>query len=266
MSRNNTVKETSTREENQFQAYFSESYRSKIAVSSDIHPISQLFKIEHDPIEEGISSINIMHCKKKRKRIDHYRKPNEEIIDSNQSYNSSSDKEDSVNEDLVDEKIDEKYMLNEDVPVDLFTAPNFDDFDDGPKRFQLPDIALNALIRFFDLVLKDANSQRFKNFPSTAYMTRKLFDIKKKSKIFAVCPDCNKLYNINEIIKDNTNFTGFKSVKGHVWHPKMIYILPSLKTQLVTIYQRSGFEQNLKKWTNRNVEAGMMLDIYEGEV
>ncbi|CAG8711528.1 1644_t:CDS:1, partial [Funneliformis caledonium] len=58
-------------------------------------------------------------------------KPNEEIIDSDQSSNSSSDKEDSVNEDLVDEKTDEKFMLNEDIPVDLFTAPNFDDFDDG---------------------------------------------------------------------------------------------------------------------------------------
>ncbi|CAG8753780.1 13584_t:CDS:2, partial [Funneliformis caledonium] len=42
-------------------------------------------------------------------------------------------KEDSVNEDLVDEETDEEYMLNEDVPVDLFTVPNFDDFDDEPS-------------------------------------------------------------------------------------------------------------------------------------
>ncbi|CAG8719418.1 17597_t:CDS:2, partial [Funneliformis caledonium] len=245
----------------------------KIAISSNVYPTSQPFKIEHDPIEEGTSSINIMHCKKvediayiesdshisseneenhntyfikKRKRIDHYRKPNEEIIDSDQSSNSSNDNEDSVNEDLVDEKTDEEYMLNEDVSVDLFTAPNFDDFDDRPslqtdnyddswillwifkyqERFQLSDIALNVLIRFFDLVLKGADSRRFKNFPSITYMTCKLFDIKKNQKYLHHPMQSQRKPCRSELLKK------FPAIKGHVWHPKMIYTLPSLKIQL----------------------------------
>jgi hypothetical protein len=77
------------------------------------------------------------------------------------------------------------------------------------ERFRLSDVAINSLIGFLSLVLKDINPTQFKDFPSTAYMARKLLDIKKKSKTFAVCTDCNKLYNPEEIIPksdDNSEF------------------------------------------------------------
>src|SRR6266496_1481405 len=68
------------------------------------------------------------------------------------------------------------------------------------ERFRHSDVAINSLIGFFSLVLKDIDSHRFKDFPSTAYKAKKLLDIMKKSKTYAVFPDCNKLYNTASII------------------------------------------------------------------
>ena len=39
-------------------------------------------------------------------------------------------------------------------------------------RFRLPDIAINSLIKFFQIVLSDADNKRFKNFPTSSYMIR----------------------------------------------------------------------------------------------
>ena len=129
-------------------------------------------------------------------------------------------------------------------------------------RFQLSDSAINALIQFFKLVLLDVDKNRFEKFPSSAYMARKLMGFVKKSRIYAVCPDCDKLFNPAEIIPvDNQNSKKcdhvefpdhimrnqrkpcgtdlFKKVpvaKGHIWRPKMVYPLPCLKTQLVILY------------------------------
>ena len=97
-------------------------------------------------------------------------------------------------------------------------------------------------------------------------MTKKVLVIRKKPKLFAACVDCDKLYDFTEIISqsnDNTN-TGFKCthieflnhlmqnrrkpcesellmkvslINGHKWRPKMIYLLPYLKTQLAIMYK-----------------------------
>src|SRR6266498_3737717 len=144
------------------------------------------------------------------------------------------------------------------------------------ERFKLSDVAIDSLIGFFSLVLKDVNLNRFKKFPSTAYMARRLLEIKKKSKTFAACPDCNKLYDTATIIATNTNNenSGFKCTyvefpnhpmqsqrqscgsellmkvpvnNGYIWRPKMVYPLPCLKTQVSTMYQRPGFEELLNK-------------------
>ncbi|CAG8738779.1 10494_t:CDS:2, partial [Funneliformis caledonium] len=117
---------------------------------------------------------------------------------------------------------------------------------------------------------------QFKDFPSMTYMARKLLNIRKKSKSFAICTDCNKLYDITSIIPknpDNNTTIGFKCTyiefsnhpmqsyckscdsellmkvlinNGYIWHPKIIFQLPCLKTQLSTMYQRPGFEELLK--------------------
>jgi hypothetical protein len=151
------------------------------------------------------------------------------------------------------------------------------------------------LIGFFSLVLKDANLHQFKKFPPTVYKARKILDIKKKSKTFAVCTDYNKLYDIVSIIPANLNdnkFSGFKCTyvefpkhsmqkyreccrsellikvlvnNGYNWHPKMLYPLSYLKSQLSMMYQRPGFKQLLKKWINQD-NVNCMLDIYDDEI
>ena len=54
-------------------------------------------------------------------------------------------------------------------------------------------------------------------------------------------------------------------VKGYIRKPKMVFPLPSLKAQLITIYRRPGFESLLKKWTNRD-DTELITDIYDGEI
>ncbi|CAG8696914.1 2159_t:CDS:2 [Funneliformis caledonium] len=88
------------------------------------------------------------------------------------------------------------------------------------ERFKLSDIAINSLIGFFSLVLKDIDLRRFEEFPPTTYMARKLLDIRKKSKTFATCLDCNKLYDSTTIILANSNNNmnlGFKCI--HIEFP-----------------------------------------------
>uniref|UniRef100_U9ULB8 Transposase domain-containing protein n=1 Tax=Rhizophagus irregularis (strain DAOM 181602 / DAOM 197198 / MUCL 43194) TaxID=747089 RepID=U9ULB8_RHIID len=209
-----------------------------------------------------------------------------------QQVDSSGDEEGSrqiLADDDVEYSEDDELFLDDD--DGMFTAPasNYDydsnqdnmdmDVDDlwillwifkFQERFRQSDVAIDTLIGFFSLVLKDANSHRFKKFPPT-------------------------LYDIASIIPANSNdneFSGFKCThvefpkhpmqkyreccgsellmkvpvnNGYIWRPKMLYPLSCLKSQLSIMYQRSGFEQLLKKWINRD-NVNCMSDIYDGEI
>src|SRR5204862_4497773 len=85
---------------------------------------------------------------------------------------------------------------DDDVPIEQFIAPDFDDFDFESEdkypdsniefndswillwilkyqaRFRLPDVTINSLIKFFQIVLSDADNERFKNFPISSYVVR----------------------------------------------------------------------------------------------
>ncbi|EXX66991.1 uncharacterized protein OCT59_019577 [Rhizophagus irregularis] len=121
-----------------------------------------------------------------------------------QQVDSSGDEEGSrqiLADDDVEYSEDDELFLDDD--DGMFTAPasNYDydsnqdnmdmDVDDlwillwifkFQERFRQSDVAIDTLIGFFSLVLKDANSHRFKKFPPTVYKARKILDIKKKSK------------------------------------------------------------------------------------
>ena len=146
------------------------------------------------------------------------------------------------------------------------------------------------------MILIDINRKTFKDFPTSAYMARKLLGIGKQEKIYAVCPSCNALYNVAEILPQNQNKqapTGFKCthvefpnhpqckqrqacgteltnkipvLNGFIRRPKMLFPIPSLKNQITTMYQRPDFEELLQKWTNRDSETGLYSDIYDGKV
>ena len=113
----------------------------------------------------------------------------------------------------------------------MFATLNFDNFDEistysninynytwillwifkFQERFRASDVAINSLIGFLSLVLNEADLYKFKDFPSTCYMARKILEINKNHKSFTVCSDCNKLYNLKDILpKDQTRFDEFK--------------------------------------------------------
>jgi len=227
--------------------------------------------------------------------------------------NGSGSEEDFDDDDESYTEDDDRGFSEDDVPIEQFTAPDFDDFDiesddEYPDsnlesddswillwilkyqaRFRLPDVAIDSLIKFFRIVLLDANHEKFKNFPTSSYMMRKLLEIGKQLKTYAVCPNCNKLYNISEI----RSTSGFKcnhvefpnhpkrnlrkscgtevtklvpTTSGYSVKPKMVYPLPSLKAQIIAMYRRPEFESLLKKWANRDSEVDLYTDIYDGEI
>ncbi|PKB99614.1 hypothetical protein RhiirA5_383060 [Rhizophagus irregularis] len=130
----------------------------------------------------------------------------------------------------------------------------------------------------------DANQARFKNFPSSLYTASKLLQVGNQSKTYAVCPSCNSLYNIAEVVAEEgskcTHVEFSMQSKGKPCgmeltmqaplgnrnknRPKLLFPLPSLKLQINSLYQRSGIQQQLRKWTNRHVDNGMLTDIYDG--
>src|SRR5438067_5522404 len=78
--------------------------------------------------------------------------------------------------------------------------------DSSIRQDFVPDVAINSMIKFFQIVLSDADNLRFKNFPTSSYMMRKMLEFGKHSKRYAVCPSSNKLYKESEILSTS----GFK--------------------------------------------------------
>ncbi|CAB4434339.1 unnamed protein product [Rhizophagus irregularis] len=216
-----------------------------------------------------------------------------------QQVDSSGDEEGSwqiLADDDVEYSEDDELFLDDN--NGMFTAPasNYDyDSNQDNMDMDVDDLWILLWIFKFQERCQLPNSHRFKKFPPTVYKARKILDIKKKSKTFAICTDCNKLYDIASIIPANSNdneFSGFKCThvefpkhpmqkyreccgsellmkvpvnNGYNWRPKMLYPLLCLKSQLSMMYQRSGFEQLLKKWINRD-NVNCMSDIYDGEI
>ncbi|CAG8595036.1 16665_t:CDS:1 [Funneliformis caledonium] len=116
----------------------------------------------------------------------------------------SVDEESSSNELLLNDNesfATPKYVKESDIE-NTFTNINMNDFwillwiFKYQERFRLPDIAVDSLIKFFRVVLSDTNEKRFEKFPTSAYMARKLLDIKRKLKTYVTYPECNKIYSI----------------------------------------------------------------------
>ncbi|PKK69218.1 hypothetical protein RhiirC2_781276 [Rhizophagus irregularis] len=233
--------------------------------------------------------------------------------ETNRSANLSSDEEDirNLGNGNGDDRnyqfetnpfVNEKEVLGDDPEIDDSDFKNTKlKFNDSwilfwifkyQERFKLPDVAINSLIGFFNLILKDADLQRFDKFPPIAHIAQKFLEIKKKSKIYAVCPKCNKLYNIANITlsdQSNSKFNGFRCdhvefpnhtlrnqrescetellkrvpvVNGYIWKPKMIYPLPCLKTQLSIMYQRPDASES-KFFTagTADFHLGIMINL-----
>ncbi|CAB4400946.1 unnamed protein product [Rhizophagus irregularis] len=160
-------------------------------------------------------------------------------------------------------------------------------------RFRLADTAIDTLIKFIKHILTNFNYDRFKDFPTSLYTARKKLGLKHQFVKFSVCPSCHKLHNIDDV-KQHT-IEQHKAIKkcGHVQFPNhrslrqcnaplseqkelddgkvvnaplLIYPMPSIKEQLLQMYQRPNFEKNLKLWADRSVNDRVLCDVYDGEI
>ncbi|GET03830.1 hypothetical protein RCL2_003014600 [Rhizophagus clarus] len=113
------------------------------------------------------------------------------------------------------------------------------------------------------MVLSDADQSHFENFPTSSYIAKKLLRIVKQEKTYAVCPDCNTLYKVLDL--QNVLNAEFK-FKGSVRKPKMLFPVPSLKTQIISMYQHPRFVDLLQKLITRINLLNLYTDIYNGEV
>ena len=280
-----------------------------------------VLEIGHDPIAEGSSSSkkkaeqeelisfdsnydydsDFSVFPQKRRRQDRFREPEVNRYDD-ESNNPIGEDEDSG---IPPEGDDDMVLSEDEIPVEQFLAPdNESEFVYPDKnvnftgswiliwifkyqaRFRLSDVAIDSLIKFFQQVLMDADQMRFKDFPSSLHTASSLLQIGKQSKTYAVCPSCNTLYNVTEVVAEE----GFKCThvefpmkskgkscgmeltmqvplaSGNKRRPKLLFPLPNLKIQINSLYQRPEFKQQLQKWTNRQIDNGMLADIYDGEI
>jgi hypothetical protein len=160
-------------------------------------------------------------------------------------------------------------------------------------RFRLADTAVDTLINFLYHVLIKLDPNRFENFPSSLYTARKKLRLRQNLLTFSVCPSCHKLHDINDVknhtiqqqkaIKncDHVQFPNHHSLQkcnaplseqnelenGKIINiPSLVYPMASIKSQLLNMYQRPGFEKNLRLWIKRNIDEEVLCDIYDGEI
>ncbi|EXX66241.1 hypothetical protein GLOIN_2v1792112 [Rhizophagus irregularis DAOM 181602=DAOM 197198] len=143
--------------------------------------------------------------------------------DDNESLTENDDEASEVSGD------DDRDLSEDEVLIEQFTASDFDDYDyesdlrnldtnidfndswillwifKYQARFRLPDVAIDKLIKFFKIVLSDADKRRFERFPTSSYLAKKLLKIVKQEKTYVVYPDCNTLYKVSEILTQNQN-------------------------------------------------------------
>lgn len=184
--------------------------------------------IDHDINEQY--NLNSIYAGKKRQRYDQFLNPNNIDI----HLDVEVDQQPSDDDDFS--SVDDLPLPDDDVLNEQFFAPDVDDFDVPGEthmkftdswiilwtfkfqmRFRLSDSSINALIQFFKLVLSDVDKNRFKELPSSAYMAKKLMGFVKKSRTYAVCPSCNKLFNPTEIVQENSANNENSGAKcGHI--------------------------------------------------
>ena len=66
-------------------------------------------------------------------------------------------------------------------------------------RFNISEVATEALIKFIKLVLDEIGGIAYEKFPATLYKARNSLGIEDQFHSFVVCTKCNKLYNKQEV-------------------------------------------------------------------
>jgi hypothetical protein len=162
------------------------------------------------------------------------------------------------------------------------------------KRFNIPETATEALIKFMKLVLTEIGGEDFSTFPESLYKVRNNLGLKDQFRDFVPCPKCHKLYERDEVENFRQDETPtimkcrhvefpnssrrrlrlcqeplsrqIRSLNGIIFRPELIYPFAGINNQLATMFRRPGFESSLRHWANRTTFDNILTDIYDGEV
>jgi len=211
---------------------------------------------------------------------------------------------DEVDDDEEDEcNIDQIFATPKIDDDELFEMESLNDSIDSEiiiwvfkfqQRFKIPDKALEALIKFFRIVLVHFNEQQFNEFPTSLYKAKKWLNLIEPKMQLAVCTNCHKLYNAANIAdykekgkvaimnclheeypnnpipgrcnKCNNPLSIIKRNKDKtIAVPRMLYPKPSICHQISMLYQRPGFEDMLRL-SGIQRDHNTYSDIYDGKV
>jgi hypothetical protein len=194
----------------------------------------------------------------------------------------------------------------EDYSTPNFELPNFNN-DNIPKddrfmwillwimnfriKFNLPDIATDALIKFVKLVLTEIGGAECEPFCNSLYSAKKQLGLFNTFVSFVACKKCHKDEVINfrqenqiSIMKCthiefpnsvtrrknicNTNLSKqSKLLNGSIVNrPELIFPYTTIRQQLAVMYRRPGFKDDLRHWANRPDFGDISCDIYDGNI
>ncbi|CAG8756000.1 13241_t:CDS:2, partial [Funneliformis caledonium] len=175
-----------------------------IIESSRYSFINKEFFIEYQEDVSQLDNLVILSSKmRKRNRKNtllEYDKINQEVFSSNE------DDHKEINNDIDNINNYTNYSPpNYDFPENFNDLQNIDEdwiivfILRFQTRFRLPDIAIDTLIKFVKHVLTELDHERFKNFSTSLYTTRKKLGLKHQFVTFSVCSSYHKLQNIDDV-------------------------------------------------------------------
>ena len=157
------------------------------------------------------------------------------------------------------------------------------------ERYRLSDTATDSLVKFVRYVLVHIDEKTFSKFPTSLYMARKSFGIGNQIIEYATCKKCCKLYMVKDLPTDEPYHCTFQDYLNHpmaklrspcddivtkkvgtregiIYRPSLIFPVVNIKRRLQQLYNKKGFEESCRKWTNRPNNNQRIADIYDGEI
>ena len=163
------------------------------------------------------------------------------------------------------------------------------------SKFNIPNTATEALLKFMKLVLLETGHDNARNFPNSLYLAKNTLGINDGFQSFVSCTRCHKLYKKQEVdgFRQNGQLAVMKcrhveypnsSVRriklcqtplsrqtrllnnNIVNHPVLIYPFTGIIQQLANLYRQPGFETSLQHWANRSTFSDLLTDIYDGQI
>ncbi|GBC16020.2 hypothetical protein GLOIN_2v1849215 [Rhizophagus irregularis DAOM 181602=DAOM 197198] len=224
---------------------------------------------ENDDVDEGEENDDVNNMDEEENNDVNEGEENDDVDNINEEENDDVDEgeeNDDVEDFFTSPKIDndnkEAFIveslsdsINTEIIIWLFKFQ---------QRFQLPDIALESLIKFFHIILMRFDKLQFKNFlPHYIWQKYegKVAIMNCSYKEYPNNPISNRNHQCNNllsILKKNKDAT--------IAVLRMLYSKPNIRQQLSILYQRPDFENMLKLSRTQRNENNIYSDIYDGKV